>query len=270
MVRLMTKKTPPTRHTGSTWQRDNDSDTVIVFVHGFLSNAQDCWRHSGTGKSWPDLVCNDEIFSNADVFLGAYYTRIDSKQLTLNDNTEELFRSLKNTLHDSSSSLLKRKNIIFLCHSYGGIVVRNLLVKKSKYFKEKNVGLLLFASPSKGSDWANRLSPLARLYGNKVAATLRSGSGMLTSLNTDFVNLINSGEIKIVGKEFSEHHFIFNYRFVPFSFTRVVDADSSGNFFPNPFLIPDTDHFDIVKPSAEDYVQHTELRNFYLEDFIGK
>jgi predicted alpha/beta hydrolase family esterase len=49
-------------------------------------------------------------------------------------------------------------NIVFVAHSLGGVVVRYLLNSNREEFVKKNVGVLLYASPSFGSKQADRIA----------------------------------------------------------------------------------------------------------------
>ena len=54
------------------WYVYNNSNTVVVFVHGIFSNSRTCWLHTGSGLSvfWPDLIRADPRFEAPSIYLG--------------------------------------------------------------------------------------------------------------------------------------------------------------------------------------------------------
>ena len=161
----------------NSWQTNNAaSDTAIVFVHGILSDAKACWTappKAGKSAYWPELVAKDSAFStitlddnglprkqHVSVFRAGYFTAWDAGKYGVQDCAVELFRGLDNPV--KSDAALGKSNILFICHSTGGLVVRQMLLNERDIFRPKKIGLLLVASPALGSAWGKQLSPLAR------------------------------------------------------------------------------------------------------------
>lgn len=61
------------------------------------------------------------------------------------------------------------KKIIFIGHSTGGIVARYILESRVDLFKDKKIGLALYASPSLGSKMANAIRWISKLTNHKLA-----------------------------------------------------------------------------------------------------
>ena len=60
------------------WYHYCDSDAVLVFVHGVLSDSRNCWLHDEAGGAlayWPELVASDARFKNVGIYLAGYHTR---------------------------------------------------------------------------------------------------------------------------------------------------------------------------------------------------
>ena len=103
-----------------TWRRKATSDSAIVFVHGLNSSSEDCW---GEGQdSWPSLVEQEQELKTAGIYTFSYETGIFSGSYTLGDAVEALRAYLDLDL------LPSMRRLLFLCHSMGGIVVRQYLV----------------------------------------------------------------------------------------------------------------------------------------------
>ena len=128
---------PPEKN--NVWFEYNESDTVFIFVHGFLSDSRDAWYFSGDNNNpesyWPALVA-DESFGRPSIFLGGFYTNKLSGDYTIRNAAEELYSYLSVSQPPSSAPALAKKNIIFIAHSLGGIAVRHLLTKKREAFDE--------------------------------------------------------------------------------------------------------------------------------------
>ena len=64
--------------------------------------------------------------------------------------------------------MFERQTIVFVCHSTGGIVVRYLLSQGSAAFRDKDVGLLLLALPSRGSNYARLIRSIIRRFDHRM------------------------------------------------------------------------------------------------------
>jgi alpha-beta hydrolase superfamily lysophospholipase len=77
--------------------------------------------------------------------------------------------------HMRLDGVLASNQIVFVCHSMGGIVVRKYIVERAAELigAGTEIDLFLVASPSLGSSYADWLSPLAQLFGHAQADALR-------------------------------------------------------------------------------------------------
>jgi tetratricopeptide (TPR) repeat protein len=263
----------PPQGKNNLWYKYTNSETVIVFVHGILSDSSSCWlsTKSPTPVYWPELVATDDRFDNVSIYLGGYYTATDATIYGIRPASNELFSALKRieTRAQERGVLppIAKKNIIFVCHSTGGIVVRHILVNYYNDFLQKKIGLVLIASPSSGSPWANWLRFLTSLYGNEALQQLEEHHWTTRELHAQFKDLINEHKIpQLSGIEAYENHFIFHRKWLPDKFV-VVTEESAGKYFGAPKLLRQTDHFSSVKPDGFDHPAHELLVDFY-HDFV--
>jgi hypothetical protein len=238
------------------WIRKPQADTSVVFVHGILSSGEACWRHTN-GSYWPELLKGEEGFSSLGIYVFTYRTGVFSGSYRLSDIVDALKEQMR------LDGVLESRQLIFVCHSMGGIVVRKFLVERAAELIEgkREIGLFLVASPSLGSSYADWLSPLAQLFGHSQADVLRfaRGNDWLKDLDKEFKNLKEAGRLKIKGKELVEDKFVIVSKLLG---KQVVEPLSGAVYFGEPFRVPESDHFSIAKPPNNAAIQHRLLCRF--------
>lgn len=242
--------------------RKAENGINIVFIHGFKSDAQ-CWLNNN-GTFWPFLLAQEASFSGSGIFIFNYQTSFESSNYGPNDIADDLRE------YCYQYQLFASKAIVFVCHSMGGIVARRFLVSEQSKLgynnSVKNIGLFLIASPSLGSDYANKVKPLAGLMQNEQAQYLQFSdrNTLLNQLDGDFKKLIEAGNIEIRGKELIEDKPLQD---VPpwsrlFLQKPIVLPFSAARYFSDSYKIPGSDHDTIAKPENERSSQHLALKHF--------
>lgn len=243
------------------WLRRSSNGSAIVFLHGVLSDGESCWLNEN-GSYWPELFKAEKQFEETGIYVFTYKTGFFSGTYRLGDVVDNLKE------HFRLDGLLDKSQIIFVCHSMGGIVARKFIVERRSDLDKRNIeiGLFLIASPSLGSKYATWLSPLAKLLGHTQEDALRFSqtNSWLLDLDKEFVNLKESGDLRIEGKELVEDNFII---FKSFIRRQVVEPFSGAKYFGEQFKVPDSDHSSIAKPSSASSIQHRLLLKF-LTDFL--
>ena len=231
------------------WEQQTDAPAAVVFVHGVLSSGDGCWANAN-GAYWPSLVAKSA--PELSVYVPTYRTGLASGTYSVNNASDSLFEELQ------LDNILRRKLLVFVCHSMGGLVVRRMLVAKRRSFMDKQIGLFLVASPSLGSVYANWLTPIARFFKHAQADTLRMGESnqWLATLDQDFFTLLDERELDISGRELVEDRSIL--RFGMLSLEQIVSPLSGERFFRYPLKIAGSDHFSIAKPAGPDAVCNIE------------
>jgi hypothetical protein len=257
----------PARGHNNFWYDDRQTDQVMVFVHGVLSDSAGCWyrepSENQAGVYWPDLLLKDKCFDSYSIFLGGYKTNHKSAQYEVSDCAEELFGALKRRKDlDGPPTVLERKTIVFVCHSMGGIVVRYMLTARPWEFEDKRIGLVLIASPSSGSPWANRLDLLLKYFKHTQGTELKWGNWNLEDLDGRFRIIMSAKKINLLGAEACENKFIFDASWLP-PVEPVVSRNSAGAYFDRVRMLADTDHFTCVKPSDRDHPAYEFLLDFH-------
>lgn len=264
VLALSRKSGNRTKYSNNTWFRLSDPYTSLIFVHGLLSSSDSCWR-SSEGIFWPELIAADKDFLEASIFLGGYHTSVNSGKYDIAQCVAELVRALKLTIARYSAPISSR-NIVFICHSLGGVVVRRMLEEHQRLFRDKNISIILVASPTMGSAYAASFRKIASAYGHKVAEQLLPNSDALKDIDDRFRRLIADNEFaSLTGAEIVEHRGPVLIKGLPFRTAPIVSASSASRYFGPTTLIAGTDHFSIAKPTSVNHETHRFLREFFID-----
>jgi triacylglycerol esterase/lipase EstA (alpha/beta hydrolase family) len=129
--------------------RDEKRRSVIVFVHGVLGSAEETWRNDKSRAYWPEIVRRDsKVFSDANVWVFSYSSTKLSAAQTVNELATKLWDEM-----NAQSVLQDHDEAIFVVHSMGGLIVRQMLAKRLP--PPKKIPLIyFFGTPSAGADIA--------------------------------------------------------------------------------------------------------------------
>ncbi|KAJ2900154.1 hypothetical protein MKZ38_002568 [Zalerion maritima] len=230
----------------------------IVAVHGLGGNPY--WSWVGTRKDtsgtkveidWlrellPKFVPRCRVLSFG--YQSHYLKHAPKRDIT--NCAEELLHALSNYRLASRSS---QRPIIFLCHSLGGIVVKEALVKAtlaSQLFGSIRIstrGIIFLGTPHNGSSSAK--------YGEALASIARAvGSGSDTTLVHSLRE--QSPELLKLARNFADIYDAFDifcfYELEPMAFSKVIVTQSSASI--------------IGRPSDGLYADHGEMNRFSHED----
>lgn len=260
---------PPTPVRNSRWHHLADPTRVVIFVHGIFSDSTSCWTRDIDGHApvfWPDLLRDAAPeFSCYSIYLAGFETSVGSTVAGITESVDAIWDNLRNPL-DGQLAPLDAAEIIFICHSTGGILVRKLLTRKFSAFAGKTVGLALYASPSLGSLYASIARGVIWFFRNDLARALQLSNPILRDLDSEFRTLLDQKTIPaLFGREAYENHSPFHlfgrYRLPG----PIVPRSSAAVYFPNSRLLPGTDHYTSVKPDSVNHPAHEFLRHFLFD-----
>jgi pimeloyl-ACP methyl ester carboxylesterase len=241
------------------WIQQPQGDVSVIFVHGILSSGKASWRHAN-GTYWPDLLTQTKTLEGVGVYVFTYRSDIFSGHDHLGDAVD----SLKQYLH--ADRLLESRHIIFVGHSVGGIVVRQLLVGHQAAFIERQiaVGLFLVASPFLGASYVHLLFLCTQVLGHSQARALRVAQkhGWFNDLDWNLLQLKAARKVSLTGKELVEEHFIVLHNR---GHQQVVQPLSGVRYFGEPSQVSGADHATIATPADSEAVQHRWLCRFILD-----
>ncbi|KFY10411.1 hypothetical protein V492_05039 [Pseudogymnoascus sp. VKM F-4246] len=165
--------------------RPDTNSIDIVVVHGLNGTSHGTWTHEN-GNLWLEDLAKD--FPGARVFTYGYASEIYFTRGTGNIGTFSL--GLLNDLKGGRISKTDQaRPIIFICHSMGGIVVKNALItaklddRDFGTITKSVVGIAFLATPHRGSSQAE----FPALLASAVNITLTGTSRYVGSMRSDLI-----------------------------------------------------------------------------------
>jgi hypothetical protein len=218
---------------------DDDShaaDFDVVFVHGIDSSAREAWT-SSNGDLWPLWL--KPIFKNARILLLNYPAPAFFSSKFSPTSIQARARNLADFLPTIG---IGNRATIFVCHSLGGIIVKEILrscvtTGCSLNVAINTIGLVFLATPHSGADlnsWMKRL-------GSTLIGDLGRNTSYIMDLKAWFSQHAADKSLFVAGY----------YEMQPYKGIYVVDKDSSDPAVSNCTLIGlDADHCSIAKPKS--------------------
>lgn len=218
---------------------------LILFIHGLGGDSRKTW-----GK-FPMLIEGDKDLScsyNLDFYsfpTSLFRLPFQEKYPKIQDLANGLKSQIKNKFQEF-------QEIIFVCHSLGGLIGRKYILEEIKNNNTLKVSkLLLYATPNNGANLAS-VAKLIPLRHNQLTQ-LCKGSDFIEFLNEDWS-----------GFNVKEH---IKCRYVIAGLDKVVDNQSAKNFWGNQHTetVIDKNHRDVVKPDNKKDLSFIILKNFLLD-----
>jgi hypothetical protein len=218
----------------------------VFFVHGLGGDIRGTWQNDHQGGSfWPEWL-------SKDLPQAAFYSLgYDTKPSRWLGSSMSIYDCATHLLARMQAEQLLDKPMIFVTHSLGGLVVKQILrlsatmgIPEWEPIAKQTLGVVFLATPHAGTALANYCHALGKVLRTSVSIReLEYGSGPLRELNLWYRN--NARRLGI------RTSVMFETRKT--SGIRVVDEVSSdpGIEAVVPIPIP-SDHIGICKPSRDD------------------
>lgn len=215
-------------------------DTVVVFVHGIFGNGRTTWLNTTTNAYWPDLLRTDDAFKESDIYVHSFSSPYFSNSYTIDDlveNMREVF---------DKDGVMDHKEVVFICHSMGGLVVRGFLKRYQQYAQKVSL-IYFYSTPTDGA----HITQLARFLSQNPQ--LR---GMLPIDSNDYLNGIQKDWRAIPARIYSR----CGYEKLNTYGIRIVDEKSATTLCDGPVDPLYYDHIDIVKPAGTNDLRYSCFR----------
>ncbi|WP_281868848.1 alpha/beta fold hydrolase [Brevibacillus parabrevis] len=166
---------------------DRKRKYAVIFVHGLFGDPVETWRKDTNSKTLPELVCLDKELSEVDVYSFGYRSNFKLFQYDFNE--------ISNILYSEIQAKVTGKEIIFIAHSMGGLVVQQYIVGRYDHYDTAEVerikGIVYLSVPFEGSAAANFFAKFLPFH--KQIKTLIENSPSLTQLREQWVKYIFRG-----------------------------------------------------------------------------
>jgi pimeloyl-ACP methyl ester carboxylesterase len=246
----------------------------IIFVHGLNPTSRDqkafafgTWGGSDASSDfWPKWLYEDLKDGGDDgpVSVGVWVLEYDSAAMGWVGHTMPLSDRAANILDQFWGDNLGRRPIIFITHSLGGLVVKEILHRGLTENKDdwtpiaKSVrGVVFLATPHSGADFAGFIEKLKiALRLTESVAELKANAPALRKLSEWYRD--NAPANGIATRSYCEKVKTFG--------VLVVDETSANPFVPRSTPTPlDTDHSGVAKPTSRDAQQYKGVLRFIRE-----
>jgi hypothetical protein len=248
---------------------NRSKDRVLVFVHGIYGSTSGTWK-APNGVYWPTLVSQDPQFSGSDVFVAGYPT-----PYTGNKNNIMTIAAALDHLLQVNKVFSTHRQVIFVCHSLGGLIVKEVLLAHPSYAAQIPF-ILFYATPSAGSFLAEFSAvfegdPLLKVMSNSgdnaylldLESRWRQSSLHIHRYCAYEKEKIAPKNLRSVitgggaGYESKVLAFLGGVYVVnPFSATYGCDSDAAFTGIPE-------NHVGIVKPTSQSHPSYSLLLDFY-------
>ncbi|MDD2736664.1 MAG: alpha/beta hydrolase [Desulfuromonadaceae bacterium] len=227
-------------------RRQNQNNSVIVFVHGVIGNSKDTWFNKKTSSYWPQLIAGDSDFLGVNLYAYEYNSPLIGKALSISSLASEMNERL------IADGVLSHKNIVFIVHSMGGLVTRQFLLRTRETVAYKIKMVYFLATPTTGSsiaNWANLFSFNPQIQ-DMLPADLDG------YLNNMIVEWQASSQMRAIPSYCA-------FETQEIASTLIVPMASATQLCNKQLLGIEADHIQIAKPSDNKALQYIGLKNAF-------
>lgn len=233
-----------------------ENGRTIVFIHGFMGDPMRTFSAGPPHKSWPEIMREDKEVLGSALPMANYSTAMLRYPADLGGsmNVTELADNMLTLLNQSKLGF-NTDRIVFVTHSLGGLLLKQMLARDSQgdvRWGRRVDAIFLMASPADGSQMANLVTNLTGWLGPLVD-DLRTvnNNRWLFELQRQWQTY---REDNPVGKKIP----VFcGYETIAYAGVVWVPFDKADRDCRNKAFAFEADHSSIVKPtSVEDMVYH--------------
>jgi hypothetical protein len=224
-----------------------------VFMHGLGGDAHDTWS-PGEGLFWPEWLSQDVDG------LAVYSVGYNASPSAWFGKAMPLLDRANNVLALLDAEGLAERPIVFICHSLGGLVVKQMLrngndfgIESWKRIREQTKRVFFLATPHTGADLASYVGALGRIFRTTQAIDdLAANAGPLRDINFWYRN--NARGLGIETTIFYETQSTHG--------VGVVNEASADLGLPGVVPVPiDADHLSICKLRSRKDLVYRSIEN---------
>jgi predicted alpha/beta hydrolase family esterase len=234
----------------------------VIFVHGLDGDAQATWQAEGTPENfWPAWLGQD--LPNIGIWSLGY----EISSLAWKGSDMPLADRATNTLVQLDVNNIGKRPLVFITHSLGGLLVKQMLRHAHDYrnpswqlIVDQTKGIVFLSTPHSGSNIVGWIEYLGTILQTTVSVQeLKAHDPRLRELNIWYRN--NVSEIGIKTEVYYEKRPLYGIV--------VVDETSADPGIPGVIPIPmDDNHVTICKPASRESLIYVRVKRF-IEDCIA-
>jgi hypothetical protein len=238
---------------------DPEREMDIIFVHGLDGNIDTTWQSGPEPDNfWPKWLVDTLTFK-----IGVWSVGYPANSIRWRGPTLGFRQRALGVLDQLTVESLGDRPLIFIVHSFGGLVVKQILRaafdRKDKAYKailNQTKGIVFLATPHVGSRLANWVRCIPFLRAGAMLDDLEYKADQLLDLDTWFRN--HCDQLRIKTRVYYETQGVRGFR--------VVDIISSDPGLPDVTPIPmDNDHISICKPKTKESPLYKGIVQFIKE-----
>jgi protein SERAC1 len=237
----------------------------VIFVHGLTGNPVTTWTSVGAtepeGDYWPNWLATDLPYVNFYTlgYPASLFAQWAKKEMTL-------YERAKHSLELLAGYELGKSPLIFVCHSLGGLLVKQLLRTARESSEEawhriadSCVAVLFLATPHSGSSLANLLYAFSGCFSSHHVEKLKTDTSDLDELNESFRVLCHLQKLEVT---------VYYEMYKTGKFAIVVDKESADPGLSGVMPIPvDASHTNICLPENRHSPIYVSIRH-RLKDLV--
>ncbi len=230
----------------------------VIFVHGLTGNPITTWTSVGTlepeGDYWPNWLVTDLPHVNfyALGYPASLFAQWAKKEMNL-------YERAKHSLELLAGYELGKRPLVFVCHSLGGLLVKQMLrtaIESSeetwRRISDRCIAILFLATPHSGSSLANLLHVFSGCFSSHHVEKLKKDSSELEELNESFRAFCSRREIDVT---------VYYEMHKTGKFAIVVDKESADPGLTGVMPIPvDASHQNICSPENRHSLIYVSIR----------
>jgi hypothetical protein len=232
----------------------------IIFVHGLDGDARSTWQNKeNSSLFWPAWLAED--VPGATVWSLGY----EVSSSAWRGSSMPLSDRATNALATLETQGLGERPIVFICHSLGGLLVKQMLrhaldfgVAAWRNIAERTAGIVFLSTPHSGSDISNWMKHIGVLLRLTVSVDeLKAHDPRLRELNTWFRNSPLAPAMRIQ---------VYCEKLPVGAGILVVNETSADPGLQGVIPIPvDEDHVSICKPETREKLVYSRVKRFVTD-----